>query len=331
MPVKPPAKFKLTDTELIKDDAPKKFDIKETTPLSEDQHFASAQPSSKHPTQQYLDDMERDLREGGNRTFLGRALGHAQGRGDEGYAGLNQGGNPKGVVDFMGSVPLGSVKMAQGIAEMHNHPVKGTLKTLSGALQVGAIPSAVVGGPAAETAIEAIPSRKVAAELFKDVSEHAGNVPVELTRSGDELLKMKEMADAGGKLPPAIRKLLERYTAPIKGAIKGTREGARPLTYNEARKFYENITDLSASDKMGLNKNGARQLNIVREALKHDIGEAANQVGQSAKYYAAMKNYAQASKLLRAAHTMGKWAIGAAGAGSAIEVYQAAKNLGSGK
>lgn len=280
--------------------------------LPEGAGTAQAAPAKGH-VKQFLDDLDADLRQGGTRTFLGRALGAAQGRGDKGYTGLESGGT-KATADFMGSVPLGAVKTAQGIAEMHDHPVNGTLKTLSGVSQMAMIPSMVMGGPGASAAIEAVPSRKFAAELFKDVSENAGNVPVVLTKSGAELTRFKELADAGGTMPKAVTRLLSR-------ARSSYTPGGKPLTYDEARDIYSNLSSLSAEDVSRLNPVMRRQMGIVTNALKDDIGDAAAQAGQAAKYYAAMKNYAQASKLLRAAKVIGKWAAAGTGAGAAYEGY----------
>lgn len=329
MPV--PTKFDTKDIQPLDTGVPKRFDTSQIEPLSTEKPDAAPsgnemRTDSRGGATRFLDDMETDLRHGGTRTFLGRALGKAQGRGDKGYTGLESGVS-KGAADFVGSVPLGAVKMAQGIAETSDHPVKGPLKTLGGALQVATLPSAFIGGPVADAAIEAIPSRAAAAEMFKDVMADASNVPVNLSRSGNELLRMKELGDSGGTLPKAITRLLERYTKPIKGAVKGEKEGARPLTYSEARDFYSNISALSSNEKMSMNPIMKRQIGAVASALKDDIGDAAAQAGQAAKYYGAMKQYAQASRLLRAASTIGNWALKAAGAGAGIEGAKLLWNL----
>ena len=102
------------------------------------------------------------------------------------------------------------------------------------------------------------------------------------------------------------------------------------MTYADARDFYHNITELSADEKMALNPVMRRQIGIAAKALKDDIGDAAAQVGQAAKYYAAMKNYAQASNLLKASKTIGDWALKAAGAGAALEGGKMLWNLKKG-
>lgn len=168
---------------------------------------------------------------------------------------------------------------------------------------------------------ESLPSRKVGAELFKDVMANAANVPVNLTRSGDALLRAREISDAGTSMPQAVSKLLRRVTDPNKPAP----------TYEEMRDFYTNISSLSANEMSRISPVMKRQIGLIAKGLKDDIGDAAGQAGQAAKYYAAMKNYSQASKLLRAAHTIGKWAAGAAGAGGLYEGYQLLSKAAGGK
>lgn len=195
-------------------------------------------------------------------------------------------------------------------------PIKGASADLAkGAL--GAVGKAATG-VAKNTGL---PSRKVGAELFKDVMAHAGNVPVSLTRSGDALLRAREIADAGTSMPQAVSKLLRRVTDPSKPTP----------TYEEMRDFYTNISSLSANEMSRISPVMKRQIGLIAKGLRDDIGDAADQAGQAAKYYAAMKNYSQASKLLRAAHTIGKWAAGAAGAGGLYEGYQLLSKAAGGK
>lgn len=286
---------------------------------------ATLQVDTRGPATRWLQDLSADLRSGGGRTVVGRSLGTLQGRGNKGYSGLESGVS-KGAAEFLGSPELGAVKTAQGIVETPEHPIKGPLKALGGVAEMATIPSMVMGGPGATAAIEAAPSRKFAAELFKDVSENAGNVPVLLQRSGPELTRFKELADAGGAMPKAVRRLMSR------AAEAGT-PGGKPLTYDEARDIYSNLSSLSAEDASRLNPVMRRQMGKAVQALKDDIGEAAGQTGQAAKYYAALKNYAQASKLLRASgkiqEYLAKPAIKAAGAGAGgvagYELYKKVK------
>lgn len=253
----------------------------------------------------WLEDVEHDIRGGGSRTVIGRGLGRLQGRGARGYSGLESGVSPE-TADFMGSVPLGMTKVAQGIVEIPKHPVRGVGKVIGGALQTATIPSAFAGGPIASKAVEAIPSAEYAGYLLQSVERDAGHLPVDLKRSADAILRVKELADRGGTMPQAIRKLLARATEP----------GGKSLTFSEMRDFYSNITRLSAKEQQGLTPVVRRQLGITAAALKLDIGDAAQQAGRAADYYKGLKEYASAAKLQRTAQELGKWAIRAAGVGA---------------
>jgi hypothetical protein len=257
----------------------------------------------------WLANVERDLRGGGGRTAAGRILGKLQGRGERGYSGLDSGVSP-GVAEFVGSPVLGVVHAAQGVAETPKHPVRGPLKAAGGVLEAGQIPLAFVGGPVANRAIEAVPSAEHATYLLQSVERDAGSLPVSLSRSGDALLRVKELADRGGTMPQAVRKLLARATEP-----KG-----KPLTYSESRDFYSNITRLSAKEKMTLTPVMRRQLGIAAVALKQDVGDAAQMAGRAADYYKGLKEYAAAARLNRAAQEIGKWALRAAGVAGTAEL-----------
>jgi hypothetical protein len=99
----------------------------------------------------YLQDVQHDLTEGGQRTIVGKGLGYLQGRGDKGYSGLQSGVSPD-QAQMMGSVPLGLTKMAIGTSELPSKPLTGTGHILGGALQTATLPSSFVAPEAAEAA-----------------------------------------------------------------------------------------------------------------------------------------------------------------------------------
>lgn len=256
----------------------------------------------------WLTAAEGDLRHGGRATFVGDVLGRLQGRGDKGYTGLESGTSP-GAAEYVGSFPLGAVKAAQGIAETPEHPIRGPFKAAAGTVQALTLPMAFAGGPTAEAVANEIPSRAWAGKVLDSVMQDAGNVPVRLSRSGDAILRAKELSDAGTSMPQAIGKLLARVTRP-----KG-----EPLTYSEARDFYSNISRLSADEIGRLNPIMKRQVAIILNDLRQDIGDAAAQVGRASDYYASIKEYANAAKLGRAAQAILKGLGWAGGVGAGIE------------
>jgi hypothetical protein len=178
--------------------------------------------------------------------------------------------------------------------------------------------SALLGGLAgpAEELGAAIPLKSKAGALLASVSEKAGNVPVDLSQSAEHILRVKDLADAGGSMPMSINKMLRRVTDPAKG----------PLTYSEARDFYSNITRLSADEMQRLTPVMRAQVGKVAGALKDDIGQAAAKVGKAADYYAGIKQYAKAAQLQRAAEKMGNYLLKATALAIGGEgVYQVGK------
>ncbi|HXF12277.1 MAG TPA: hypothetical protein VN517_03945 [Terriglobales bacterium] len=281
---------------------------------------------SATPAQPWLTQLDEDLRQGGSRTFVGRTLGHMQGRGDKGYTGLESGTTPA-TADFMGSVPLGAVKMAQGVAETPQHPIAGPLKAVSGLLQAGTIPSAFMGGPAADAAIEAapgmaekawdtlVPTRAKAGKLFNKVMDSAGDQPVTISpNTMAPLERTQQLAMAGGKPFGAADKLYQRI------------QTINPLTYREARDFSQNMS-LSPEEKMGLKKSMRYEVPRLAKSFNEDVGNAAAAAGKGEEYGNAMNMYRRASRNASIGKGLlkygGRAALGAAGAGGLYEVGKA--------
>lgn len=266
-------------------------------------------------------DAERDLRQGGSRTAVGRILGHLQGRGDKGYSGLESGVS-KGTAEFMGSPELGALQVAKGGTETATgHPVKGAGNIIGGVLKAGTIPGAMMAGPEAKAAEAIIPSTERAGQILNSVEQVAKDVPVALTDTHTAINEFLKHAESGGTQPKVITDLLRRIT-PKNGV-------SSPLTYEDARRFYQNISRMSDAELSTLNPNMRRLMGGIKEAFKKDIGDAADLVGQKANYYKGLKEYAKAAKLERAAAEMKKWAIRAAGtAALGAAAYKGAKMAG---
>lgn len=299
MPV--PTKFdtsEITPLDAPASDAPARFDAKDIIPLGQDPSETtgtiSAVPQSVTPVHDWLTHLDSDLRQGGNRTVVGRTLGAMQGRGDKGFSGVETGGTA-GAADTVASVPLGAVKAATGVSEMPDHPMTGALKALSGVLQIGTVPAAFMGGPAISKAAELLPSAKASGQVLSDVRRVAGNVPLNLKNTEPVLQRLEELVDTGGTKPKVINDLIKRVSD----------ANGQPITFGEARDFYENLSKLSANEKMALNGSMKRQIGLLTHAFNADITTAADQIGQGARYAAAMKDYARAKQMLRVAGQMG--------------------------
>jgi hypothetical protein len=257
---------------------------------------------------------EHDLEQGGNRTILGRALGHLQGRGDKGYTGLESGVS-KGAAETVGSPFTGALHLAEGYAK--NKP----LKVAQGALESGTLPGMFAAPEAGETAMRAIPTAKHAGEVLNQIEHAAAGVPVNLKNSGKAIMDALELdTKFGDNAPKPIKKLVARYTDP----------NQPPMSYEEARKFIERISALTAKEKIGATRNMKRQVSAVARALHQDIADAAAEVGESARYYASVKEYARAKRLASVANamtrTLGKYGWKAAlGGGALYEMREIAK------
>lgn len=282
---------------------------------------------SAAPKPSWLDDAGNDLREGGSRTVVGRALGRMQGRGDKGYTGLESGVS-KGAADIVGSPELGAVETVQGLAKMKEHPLKGAWDTVKGVAHMAEIPSMVMGGAATEEApavissvIEKLPTAARGAKRLNDVMEVAGELPVNLARTSEHLLRASDLADTGATLPGPIKKLLKVFN-------KG-----QEIDYATARDFYSNLSHLSSKDNMALTPSMRRQVALIVHAMKDDIGDTAGQVDKAAQYYAGMKDYARAMKAARIKNAivgalkskLVQGAVGGIGGGAAS--YAAAKAI----
>lgn len=102
----------------------------------------------------WLSQLEQDVRHGSGATFPGRVLAALGAKGTD--QGVSQ-----GAADTVASLPLGAIRTAQGVASTWDHPVAGPIKALSGVLQMGTLPLAFAGGPAAPEAAESILAKSV--------------------------------------------------------------------------------------------------------------------------------------------------------------------------
>lgn len=264
----------------------------------------------------WLHQAENDFTQGGNRTILGRTLGTLQGRGDQGYTGIDSSVS-KGAANLMGSPLRGLLHAGESAQSIPDHPVKGPLGVIGGLAESATIPSLMMGGPAAEAAIDAIPSTKHAGELFSSLEEALANHPVPLNQTLNPLQRATELGARGGTLPKAASDLLTRS------------QGIEPMNYPEIRDYQSNLSDLSRDAKGSMNGKMLGQIGKVNKGIYGDITSALEPVGLSDDYANAMKEFRQASQLKDMVSRGGKYAghaiAGAAGAGGLYEAYKALK------
>jgi hypothetical protein len=204
--------------------------------------------------------------------------------------------------------PHGAVETAGSII--------GPLATPAGEEAAQTLTPAIKG---AWEAIPSIPTTSRAGKLFTEVMDAAKDKPVNLTRTQPALERVAQLTDAGAPVQTAPNKLLLRS------------QTISPLSYQDARDFYSNISNLSAQDKLGMNGPMKKAVGDLRVALKADIGDTAATVGKGPQYEKAMKQYQAAMRNKNAAKTVGNYAVKtgatAAGLGAAYSVWDMLRDL----
>lgn len=148
----------------------------------------------------------------------------------------------------------------------------------------------------------AIPSAERAGKTFQALKGAIGNHSVAVTdRLADTLGEIKQAVDTGSTLPSVINKFVTR--------IADVNEG--PLTYNEARQFYSNVSDLSVSEKLASKAKDLRLIQLFKHALGDTIAQTAEDAGRLQDYRDAMSEFSKA-KRIETAVDKGKKIAGAA-------------------
>jgi hypothetical protein len=281
------------------------------------------------PPESWLHQAEEDLTQGGNRTVLGRIGGTMQGRGDKGFSGIDSGVS-KGTANLMGSPELGLLHAGEAAQTIPDHPVKGVLGTIGGALEAAKLPGMVMAGPEAEMGLGAIPLKSHAVSLFNDIEQAAKNVPVQMSKTAPALEDFGQTVATGGRNAGVMTKLTRRIDPPaprmnmlqsMQSDLSGAAPSAPPdpINFPEARDFYTNISRQTA--KPGLLRRAFEPLSMpsfrmnagnVREALGSDLTDAAGTIGRGEDYTNAMREYRQAAQLNKALKVGGTIAAGEA-------------------
>lgn len=138
-------------------------------------------------------------------------------------------------------------------------------------------------------AAEAIPTAAKAGAKFEEVAQAVGKHPVEMTndlnRSLTRIQQLAERGGAGSNLgPPPVRKFFLRITDPEKP----------PITYEEARDFYSNLSRLSRDEMNRLTPVMQRAVGQFTRDLGQAIADTAGRGGKLAEYQKAMSTYRRA-------------------------------------
>jgi hypothetical protein len=146
----------------------------------------------------------------------------------------------------------------------------------------------VPGGAGAKAAAPGNRMRKAGA-LIEEVTAKAGDMAVDVTKVGNQALRIEQLAERGGVKPKVVRDFLKRITDPEKG----------PLTFNEARDFYNNASRLTRSEAGRLTAPLRRELVQFTRHMHNSLLDAAEAAGKGEQYSRGIKNYASAAKWAR--------------------------------
>ena len=265
------------------------FDANAPSPGADDFHAEIS--AHKGGLGAWLRDLESDVRYGGGLTAPGRLLQKM------GAQGLNIGSQAQ-AGDFMGSPILGPTHVAQGVAQLPSQPWQGTKKIVGGALEMAQIPSGFMAPEAAEAAsglpgkaasgvARLFPSFERAGAALTDAEKAAGSLPIKVTDKLSEAASaIFDSKDFGSQAPRAAQLLYRRLTNP----------DLPELTYSEARKFYSNISRLSADELGRMNANTKRLMGALKEALNDSIAQTADEAGVGQQYQQGMAGYRSAAQ-----------------------------------
>jgi hypothetical protein len=250
----------------------------------------SAAPKSTgmlNDAENWLKDAASDMRNGTGSTVFGRML---QKMGAPGTSS----GVSEGVGDFMGSPALGTLRAAQGATEIPQSGKRwqGTKNLVGGTLDALQLPAAFMGGPAVEggaalagrAGLKAFGSLEKAGELFDTVRAAAQDEPIQIS---DELYSaladIKKLADAGAKGTPRVATKLANRLSNVD----------QELYWDEARRFYSNISRLSANEYNSMAPQMQRAVGQLGRALGDVLQGTAESVGKGDEYAQAMSEYAR--------------------------------------
>jgi hypothetical protein len=223
-----------------------------------------------------------------------------------------------GIGDFMASPLLGLLRATKGSAEIQGgKPWQGAKDIAGGGMEAGTIPSLMFAPEGAGFAKGLLPSTEKAGKLLDAVEQAAGHVPIDLTGPMKEAQEIILNAKSGASRPKVIADFIRRISDPKQP----------PLTYAEARKFYENAGSRLATDVQGQVLKGKPRYMLTKFEKSLDAANqgAAEKVGQGQAYADAMRAYSKASKL----ESSGRWAAKKAIKGAGIAGGSVAAGMGA--
>lgn len=246
----------------------------------------SAQPKPtgwRDALARWTDNVASDIKYGTDLTGVGTVL---QKMGAHGV----YNGNSEAVGDFMASLPLGLLQATKGGAEI-TQPGKawqGTKDIVGGVSQAGTIPLSFMGGPAGEVVAsgaatlggKVFGNAEKAGQLFNEVAAAAKDQPIQLTDEVYNALKnIKDLADTGARGTPKVASRLANRLNNVD----------EELYWEEARRFYSNISKLSANEYQNMSPQMQSAVGQLGRALGGVLRDTAATAGKGDEYAEAMQ------------------------------------------
>jgi len=156
-------------------------------------------------------------------------------------------------------------------------------------------------------------SKTRAVANLESAAKAAKDVIVDVNAPGEAAIRIMGLRDTGAKgVPMVVNRFVQRITDPAKG----------PVTFEEARKFYSNLSRLSVNERNAMNGTVKYEVGGLVRALSDEITKAAGAVGKADDYTAGVSEYARYAKAKAKAPKVAKIAAGAAGGAAALAATQ---------
>jgi hypothetical protein len=136
-----------------------------------------------------------------------------------------------------------------------------------------------------------------AGQLIEEATQAAGHLPIDVTKVGNQAMRIEELAKRGGIMPKVVRDFLKRATDPTK----------EPITFSEARDFYNNASRLTRSEAAKLTAPLRRELVQFTRHMGDSLLKTAEQAGKGEQYARGIKNYKNAAEWGRRARKVGRF------------------------
>jgi hypothetical protein len=217
---------------------------------------------------------------------------------DEDWAALSPGEKMRNILTWGGKAIASSFGMGAPGMEAVEHP-KTTLAT-------AAIPVVATKAPGILARAFGVSKARAGANIGAATTA-AREAAVDVSGPGQAALRIMDISERGASMPQAVRRFLQRATDPAKG----------PLTFEEARDYYSNLSRLSSAEFNRMTPTIQREVGALTRSLHDAMVAAADTAGVGGQYAAGIQEYARAARAATRGKALAKYGGGAVGAGVA--------------